>query len=130
MKARTTFLAGGMLNEQPLDAHFGLGNATNIDLVRIEWPSGTVQELRDVAVNRFLTVTEPPRLYSTRLTNEMFAFTLKGGRGFQYGIQRSTNAADWTLTGSVSVTNFHGTAEFTEPVDTNISTRFYRAVSQ
>jgi hypothetical protein len=40
-------------------AAFGLGDATNVDLVRIEWPSGTVQELSDLQVNQFLTVTEP-----------------------------------------------------------------------
>jgi hypothetical protein len=32
------------------------------DLVRIEWPSGAVQELTEVAVNQILTVTEPPLL--------------------------------------------------------------------
>ena len=40
-------------------AHFGLGEATNADLVRIEWPSGIVQELRDVRTRQFLTVVEP-----------------------------------------------------------------------
>jgi len=64
-------------NEQPLDAHFGLSDATNIALVRIEWPSGTVQELHDVAVNQFLTVIEPPRLSAPRITDGVFAFTLK-----------------------------------------------------
>jgi len=29
-------------------AHFGLGGATKADVVRIEWPSGIVQELHDV----------------------------------------------------------------------------------
>src|SRR5439155_1168679 len=27
-----------------LNPHFGLGDATNVDIVRIEWPSGAVQE--------------------------------------------------------------------------------------
>ena len=40
-------------------AHFGLGDATNAEMVRIEWPSGIVQELRDVAARQFLTVIEP-----------------------------------------------------------------------
>ena len=38
--------------------HFGLGDATIIDTLRIEWPSGQVQEMRNVAGNQFLTVTE------------------------------------------------------------------------
>jgi hypothetical protein len=46
-------------NQQSLNAEFGLADATIIDTVRIEWPSGIVQELRDVAPRQFLTVTEP-----------------------------------------------------------------------
>jgi hypothetical protein len=46
-------------NQQSLNAEFGLADATTIDMVRIEWPSGIVQELRDVAPRQFLTVTEP-----------------------------------------------------------------------
>jgi hypothetical protein len=36
--------------------HFGLGDATKVDTLRIEWPSGTVQELKDVPANQILTV--------------------------------------------------------------------------
>lgn len=38
---------------------FGLGDATMADLVRIEWPSGVVQELHDITARQFLTVIEP-----------------------------------------------------------------------
>jgi hypothetical protein len=41
---------------------FGLGVATVVDRVRIEWPSGAVQELTNLTVDQMLTVTEPPRL--------------------------------------------------------------------
>ncbi|HEU0009366.1 MAG TPA: FG-GAP-like repeat-containing protein [Verrucomicrobiae bacterium] len=112
-----------------LHAHFGLGDATNIDTVRIEWPSGTVQQLHDVAVKQFLTVTEPPRLSSPHITNGMFGFTLKGGRGFQYDIQTSSNLLDWVSVGSVTVTNFTGTTLFAETLHANAQSRFYRAVS-
>ena len=40
--------------------NFGLGDAARADLVRVEWPSGAVQELADVDTNQILTVTEPP----------------------------------------------------------------------
>jgi enediyne biosynthesis protein E4 len=33
---------------QELVAHFGLGDAAKVDTLRIEWPSGIVQELKDV----------------------------------------------------------------------------------
>jgi hypothetical protein len=49
-------------------AHFGLGPATKADLVRVEWPSGRVDECRDVPADRNYRVheaeglrEEPPR---------------------------------------------------------------------
>jgi len=47
---------------QELVSHFGLGDACQADLVRIQWPSCLVQELTSVAANQFLAVTEPVRL--------------------------------------------------------------------
>jgi hypothetical protein len=119
----------GYGQQNGLRAHFGLGDATNIDLVRVEWPSGTLQELHSVAVKQALTVTEPPRLSSPRITNGAFAFTLKGARGFEYGIQLSTNTVNWMSAGSVTVTNFNGTAEFIEPVAIDAWPRLYRATA-
>ncbi|MCX8108276.1 MAG: FG-GAP-like repeat-containing protein, partial [Verrucomicrobiae bacterium] len=43
---------------QELVAHFGLGDATQTELVRIEWPSGIVQELASVTANQILSVEE------------------------------------------------------------------------
>jgi len=45
-------------NQQSLNAEFGLADATMIDTVRVEWPSGIVQELHHVAPRQFLTITE------------------------------------------------------------------------
>jgi hypothetical protein len=39
--------------------HFGLGTHTAADLVEIRWPSGIVQELRNVAADRIVEVKEP-----------------------------------------------------------------------
>ena len=38
---------------------FGLGRATVVEELTIRWPSGTVQTRRNVAVDRYLTITEP-----------------------------------------------------------------------
>ncbi len=38
--------------------HLGLGQSKQADLIRIEWPSGRVQEMRDVAADRILLVQE------------------------------------------------------------------------
>jgi hypothetical protein len=51
---------GGSLGSQnDLRAGFGLGQATNVEVVRIEWPSRIVQEIRNVGARQFLTVVEP-----------------------------------------------------------------------
>jgi len=49
---------GDGLGNGTLIAHFGLGDATNAETLRIEWPSGTVQEFRDVAANQMLAIQE------------------------------------------------------------------------
>jgi uncharacterized repeat protein (TIGR01451 family) len=42
-----------------LNARFGLGDATSINRVQVEWPSGVVQTLENVVINQTLTITEP-----------------------------------------------------------------------
>jgi hypothetical protein len=41
--------------------HFGLGANTSAELVEIRWPSGIVQQLRDVAGDRVVLVREPAK---------------------------------------------------------------------
>jgi hypothetical protein len=41
----------GFLCQNDMRANFGLGDATNADLVRIEWPSGTVREFQNGSGN-------------------------------------------------------------------------------
>jgi enediyne biosynthesis protein E4 len=41
--------------------HFGLGADTTADLIEIHWPSGKVQELRNVVGDRILAISEPER---------------------------------------------------------------------
>src|SRR5439155_15201986 len=52
-------ISGGIGFGQTPYANFGLGDATNAQVVRIEWPSGLVEELTDIAVRQFISVTEP-----------------------------------------------------------------------
>jgi hypothetical protein len=44
------------LSHGELSAHFGLGDATNVDELKVEWPDGTTTVLTDVAVNQTITV--------------------------------------------------------------------------
>jgi hypothetical protein len=41
-----------------LRVHFGLGDASEIDSLVFEWPSGNIDVMTDVDVNQFITVTE------------------------------------------------------------------------
>jgi hypothetical protein len=61
---RRDISGGDIINGNHSIAHFGLGDATKAEVVRIEWPSGIVQELSQVPANQLLTVTEPTRLES------------------------------------------------------------------
>jgi len=48
----------GSSAQPPLELHFGLGDAIIIDSIKVEWPSGIVQVLTNIAVDQFLTITE------------------------------------------------------------------------
>lgn len=41
-----------------LQSHFGLGEASTAEIVRVEWPSGNVQVLTGVGANQLLTIEE------------------------------------------------------------------------
>lgn len=46
-------------SQNPAEAHFGLGDATEVDVLRIDWPDGNASEIRNVAGRRTVIVTEP-----------------------------------------------------------------------
>lgn len=58
---------GDGLGAPELAAHFGLGNASTVEVIRVEWPSGTVDEmtgrvgenfLSSIEANQVITITE------------------------------------------------------------------------
>ena len=49
---------GGYLGASDLRAHFGLGAADRIQLLRIRWPGGTEEVYRDLGANRILSIRE------------------------------------------------------------------------
>ena len=55
------FFASGYASSSAGPVHFGLGAATSASLVEIRWPSGIVQELKDVAGGRIVKLKEPAR---------------------------------------------------------------------
>jgi hypothetical protein len=121
--------SGDGIGSSGLIAHFGLGDATNIGALRIEWPSGAVQVMTNVPTRQFLTVTEPAALKTPAiLPDGSLQFSLTGGIGFHYGIETSSDLTGWTPWTSLTCTNRTMTV-----TDTNAITsagRFYRAVMQ
>ncbi len=51
--------ADSYAGQDSLDQAFGLREASVVKKLRIEWPSGIIQEMTNVAVNQVLVVTEP-----------------------------------------------------------------------
>jgi hypothetical protein len=107
-----------------LDVHFGLGDATIIDTLRIEWPSGIVQELHGVAPKQFLIVTEPARLQALGAG----VLRIQSWKGMAFETQVSTDLKQWSSL--TTVTNLTGTLEFMDPNAANQVWRFYRTMLQ
>lgn len=53
---------GSYISQSDFRLHFGLGTASKVDLVEIRWPSGLVQRLENVAVNRVVRIREGVRI--------------------------------------------------------------------
>jgi enediyne biosynthesis protein E4 len=51
--------AVGYASSSDYGVHFGLGKVDRLDKVELRWPSGSVQVLRDVQINRVVRVKEP-----------------------------------------------------------------------
>jgi hypothetical protein len=59
----------GYFSASDLRMHFGLGDAKKVDLVEIRWPSGAVDTLKDLDVNRLYVIQEGGKI----LKSEAFA---------------------------------------------------------
>ncbi|TMP98407.1 MAG: hypothetical protein E6L09_11715 [Verrucomicrobia bacterium] len=121
-------ISGGTgFGQTSLLAHFGLGDAEIADIVKIEWPSGAIQELRNVSVNRTLTVVEPPKLAGVRYNALAFQSDVVGLPGSNYVIETSLNLTDWAWL--TTVTNAGRSTAFSDPAPPDAPRRFYRARS-
>jgi len=50
------------LSQNEMTAHFGLGFAATVDQIKVEWPSGIVQNFSNISANTTLSIVEPPCL--------------------------------------------------------------------
>ncbi|MHC1766737.1 MAG: FG-GAP-like repeat-containing protein [Verrucomicrobiia bacterium] len=105
-------------------AHFGLGEATNVVTLRIDWTSGIVQEIKNVPANQYFTVTEPLRLRM----DQPGELHVQCWKGMVCRVDVSLDLTNWTpLT---TVTNLTGQLQWQDPAAPSTATRFYRAVLQ
>jgi hypothetical protein len=111
-------------SQSDLRASFGLGDAASVETVRIEWPSGAVQELHDLTGNQFLTVTEPAQLKGS-IVDGKYQLSLHGGIGFAYEVQSSPDLKHWNPFSNISTTKMVTTV-LSEPAQA--SQMFFRAI--
>ena len=108
----------GWVTFNSLDAVIGMGDATVIDTLRFEWPSGIVQELHNVPGQQTLTVVERTDLAIAANGTGEFDLMLKGPRHQRYRVDVSTNLLNWSSSTLLTVTNADGTVSFKyQPAD-------------
>jgi hypothetical protein len=55
---RELFPANIYRSQAPASVHFGLGDADSVESLSIRWPSGRVQELKNLPADRHLMIRE------------------------------------------------------------------------
>ena len=52
-------MGAGYLSGRDSRVHFGLGSHSYVDRLTVKWPSGILQEMKNVPSNQVLVITEP-----------------------------------------------------------------------
>jgi hypothetical protein len=114
---------GSSWGGQSFVAHFGLGDATKVDVLRIEWTSGIVQDLHNVAAKQYLTVTESASVQMAKKGE----LQIQSWKGQAFEVQVSPDLGGWTPT--AKITNTTGSLTYTDPDAGAQERRFYKAVA-
>jgi hypothetical protein len=122
------------VGQNGLLAHFGLGDATNVTTLSIEWPSGIVQVLTNVASGQMLPVVEhqeykgplPVLAGTAAATNGLQVSIIEPAPDAVYALEASTNLVSWTKL--MARTSIGGTYTYTDTRMTNYVQRFYRVL--
>ncbi len=101
---RRDISGGDAINGNHLYAHFGLGDTTNVMTLRIEWPSGAVQELANVAPRQFLTIWEPPAIKAAVGANGACLLTSTAEPNQTWRIEGSADLETWQVVATVTNT--------------------------
>jgi hypothetical protein len=120
----------GWITFNALDTVIGLGDANTIDTLRVEWPSGIVQEFHNISSKQSLTIVEQSALQIQKIDTRNLEFKVKGARQQQYRIDTSTNLLNWSKLTSLTITNADGEARFARQAETEVPHTFFRLVPE
>ncbi|MDX1953583.1 MAG: CRTAC1 family protein [Verrucomicrobiota bacterium] len=79
-----------------MEAHFGLGDALIAELVRVEWPSGLIQEFQNVASSQFLTIAEPSVLSMSLTESGESHIRFQAVHNVLYDVQSTVDFGTWS----------------------------------
>jgi hypothetical protein len=129
------------LGSEPLNYQWHLNGAdisgaTNASLTILSVQSADAGGYSVTVSNNASTLTTPPVALTIRarltailpLSDSPFQLSLLGGQGQIYRVETSTNLIDWTQ--AMTVTNIGETLPIPDPTATNLTHRFYRAISE
>jgi hypothetical protein len=95
-----------------------------VDLVRIEWPSGTIEEFSNVTPRQTLTIVEPS-LAGAFGTDGLFHITITGNTNQTYQLDASGDLLNWTALTNCAGPGPNATIEVCDPA-TGQAQRYYR----
>ncbi len=117
---------GGNRCQDDLRPNFGLGNATFVNKLRVEWPSGVVEEFANVAPRRILTIVEPS-LNSHLGADGRFHVVMTMSTNKVYQLQSSTNLVNWAIMTNCTGSGSCEPIEYVDPeAPATYGARFYR----
>ncbi|MCZ7641058.1 MAG: CRTAC1 family protein [Verrucomicrobia bacterium] len=117
-------ISGGNRHQNDLRPHFGLGDATTATTVRIEWPSGAVEEFPNLARDQFHTIVEPS-LRGAMKPNGEFELSVWASANRTCTIEHSPDLLTWTVLTTVPGQG-ETTVAVTDPGAPGQNQRFYR----
>jgi enediyne biosynthesis protein E4 len=88
-------VGGASRQQNDLRPHFGLGDAPRATTVRVEWPSGAVEEFSNLARDQFHTIVEPS-LRGAMLAGGQFELSVTATLNRVRTIEVSSDLVTWT----------------------------------